>query len=77
MTRKIETIVTFCNECKHSRILQEQTGNQLYAVICNYDSEKDTVPPPFLIDTFTDHPKHSNWGIPTECPLEDYHGTSN
>jgi len=73
--KKIAKVITFCNECEYCLTTQEQRGNTFFALICVHahnaideEPEQDI----FLIGTSSEDPKHCNWHIPKQCPLEDY-----
>ena len=71
--KKIAQVITKCNDCKHSTRMEEQKGGSFFALVCNFQEDKEqSTFQPFLIGVCTSDAKHTHWTIPPQCPLEDY-----
>ena len=71
--KKIENIISTCNECKHFRAMQLEKGNTFFAAICNFsDDEKDYEYPNILLHNSTDSSLNYSITIPKNCPLQTY-----
>jgi hypothetical protein len=74
MSKKIETIVSDCRECKHCQVFNRSTDNHTNAYICGYEEYKndDLVFSADFLLLKEDKGRNSAIEIPDNCPLEDY-----
>lgn len=74
MTRKIETIVSSCNDCRYMQEFKRNTNSKLeFVAICEYIDNDTHEIISFKALTLSDSRVQSSiLKIPNDCPLEDY-----
>lgn len=74
MTKKIETVVRSCADCKHSKEFQDMHSNCDFVLVCCYEEKDGARGKSILLDRSHNRIKsNKDVDIPKDCPLEDYY----
>lgn len=67
MTKKIESVIKHCTECRYAKEFDEKNGNADFALVCIHPDDES-----FLVSRNSSPHRHLDVPIPEQCPLEDY-----